>query len=573
MSVRDCRQFAGITSTNNLSVVFGSIDGKLRAAFEKLTAVHAKNDFSFAIITGNLFGSHHDEQELDDLLEGRIPVACPTYFTVGTVPLPQKVIDRIKKDEEIAPNLHFLGKRSVTKTLEGVRIVALTGCLNTEIIAGQSQEQHEPMYFEGDVSILRGANYADILITTEWPANICNNSAKAQELKFPPNFKSDRESIAELCEALKPRYHFAMSPVGDLFFEREPFVYPESEKPDHRRSTFTRFISMAWFGNEARAKSMYAFVLRDLGNDAQPPQGSTLCPFTKRVAVTRKREHDEGGFSRFAHDHRHHDHKRRRQHSPPPGPDKCFFCISNPNFAVHMVCAVGLDAYLAIAKGPLPGPGTFADCGLPIPAHFIIAPLNHAASISRASMAEDEASRTFAEMTRFRESLQGMVSKLSQRRLGAITWEINRARNIHVHWQFVPIPTELIAKGVVEGAFRVMANDLKLGNFVSQEFGTADDMPGDYLRIWTWAKVGDRDGEKILGNCLVLRFDSQVRFDLQYPRKVIARLLDEEDRVTWQNVVQTPEEEAADVAASQEAFFEWNFTLEHEKEKKDGAQE
>ena len=561
MSVRRTLHFSDITHTDQISFVFGSINGQLRSAFGKLSALHAKNVFSFAIVTGNLFGEAQDDDQLTDLIEGRIEIPCPTYFTVGTISLPPRVLERVEKDEEVAPNLHYLDKRSVTKTEEGVRIVALGGVLDPNIVAGLSKEQHEPFHTEGDAKALRGANNADILLTAMWPSDVWRNSSKAKDLQIGSESAPSSQTIAELCEALKPRYHFAMSP-SDFAFEREPF-FPDTAEEKEKGIAVTRFLSLAPWANAAKAKSMYAFTLN---RDAviNPPPGSTLTPFFK--PAQKKRSADEAEFNRFSHgQHTHgHDNRRRKHHrrerSPPPGPDRCFFCLSNPNLPTHMVCSVGDDTYLATAKGPLPAADTFAKQGLDFPGHFIITPLPHAASLSAAAMGEDEVGKTFQEMKRFRDSLQGMVAAASKRKLGAVTWEINRARNIHVHWQFLPVPAAMVSQGLVEAGFRVLAEDLKLGKFTVKDFETADEVPGDYLRVWIWAEEDDEDGGKVVGKSLLLQFDESVRFDLQYPRKVMAKLLGLEERMIWQDVAQTEQEETADVAAFRKAFKEWDFT-------------
>ncbi|KAK3694358.1 CwfJ C-terminus 2-domain-containing protein-like protein [Podospora appendiculata] len=546
--------------------VFGSVNGQLQAAFNKLATLHSKTVFSFAIVTGNLFSDAQDDDQLTALLSGQLNIACPTYFTVGTLPLPPRIVEKIESDEEIAPNLHYLGKRSVTKTSEGVRIVALGGMLDTTIVGGQSKEQHLPFHTEDDAKALRGANNADILLTTAWPAEVWKNSARAKELKIDAAAAPSSQTIADLCAALKPRYHFAMS-QGDFFFEREPF-FPEAAEEatgGDKGVAITRFISMAPWANAAKAKSMYAFTI-NRETIITPPLGSTLTPFYK--SAPKKRNADQAEFSRFsnANGHTHDNDSRRRKHrrdrSPPPGPERCFFCLSNPNLPTYMVCNVGDDAYLATAKGPLPSADTFKRFGLDFPGHIIITPLTHAPSLSIAAMGESESKKTYAEMKRFRESLQGMVSSKSKGKLGAVTWEINRARNIHVHWQFLPVPAEMIQRGLVEAGFRVLAEDLDYGKFAVKEFDTADEVEGDYLRVWFWAENDDVDGGSVTGKSLLLRFDETIRFDLQFPRKVMAKLLELEKRVTWQEVAQSESEEMADVDAFRAAFKEWDFTLQ-----------
>ncbi|KAK3362297.1 CwfJ C-terminus 1-domain-containing protein-like protein [Lasiosphaeria hispida] len=544
--------------------VFGSVNGQLRSAFGKLAALHAKNVFSFAIVTGNLFTEAQDDDELNAFLSGEITIACPTYFTVGAVALPPRVVEKIESDEEIAPNLHYLGKRSVTKTSEGVRIVALGGLVDLNIVAGQSKDQHAPFHTEDDAKALRGANNADILLTAMWPSEIWKNSAKAKELTFNSSTAPSSQTIAELCATLKPRYHFATSP-GDFCFEREPFFPEPNEENKDKGLALTRFISLAPWANAAKAKSMYAFTIN---RDAiiMPPPGSTLTPFFK--SAPKKRTADQAEFSRFANPNADNKKPRRQRHerSPPPGPERCFFCLSNPNLPVHMIASVGDDAYLATAKGPLSSADTFRPQGLDFPGHVIITPLTHAPSLGAAAMGgEDEAHKTFAEMTRFRKSLQTMVAKRSKRRLGAVTWEINRARGIHVHWQFMPVPAELMIKGTVEIGFKVLAKDLKIGEFVTKEFGTADEIEGDYLRVWIWAEEDAEDGVeggRVVGKSLLLRFDEGIRFDLQFPRKVMAKLLGLEERTVWQDIGQTENEEKVDVAAFRTGFKEWDFTLQ-----------
>lgn len=77
----------------------GAVNGQLQPVFTKLSTLHAKNSFSLAIVSGDLFGD--DNQSVSDLLDGKIPVPLPTYFTVGASPLPQRIIEKIEKDEEV----------------------------------------------------------------------------------------------------------------------------------------------------------------------------------------------------------------------------------------------------------------------------------------------------------------------------------------------------------------------------------------------------------------------------------------------------------------------------------------
>ncbi len=70
----------------------------MRETFKKIETLHAKNSFTFAVVSGDLFGE--DDDAVKDLLAGNIAVHLPLYFTVGLNPFPQSVVDKLLKDEE-----------------------------------------------------------------------------------------------------------------------------------------------------------------------------------------------------------------------------------------------------------------------------------------------------------------------------------------------------------------------------------------------------------------------------------------------------------------------------------------
>jgi len=75
---------------------------------------------------------------------------------------------------------------------------------------------------------------------------------------------------------------------------------------------------------------------------------------------------------------------------------------------------------------------------------------------------------------------------------------------------------------------------------------------------------GDKEGAgggRIVSKTLLMRLDENVRFDLQYPRRVMAKLMGLDDRLVWQECVQEQEDEKRDVLAFRKAFEPWDFTL------------
>lgn len=61
---------------------------------------------------------------------------------------------------------------------------------------------------------------------------------------------------------------------------------------------------------------------------------------------------------------------------------------------------------------------------------------------------------------------------------------------------------------------------------------------------------------------LLLPLGPDFRFDLQFGRRVMAKLMELEGRINWKNDVQSQEEEEADATAFKDAFKEFDFTLE-----------
>ncbi|KAI1329552.1 CwfJ C-terminus 1-domain-containing protein-like protein [Xylariaceae sp. FL0255] len=534
-------------------LMLGSPDGQLQEAFAKIAVLQKKQNFSFAIITGNLFALDQDNESLDKLLSGAFDIPVSTYFTVGTTPLPQLIANRIEQDQEICENLHYLGKRSITKTSDGIRIVTLGGALDASIIGGQSQEQHLPFHTSGDAKALRGANTTDILLTNSWPAGVSDGSRVAIAPEHVETITST-EDIADLCAALKPRYHFSASP-GAFFYEREPFLHPNLE-PDTDNKAVTRFLSLAPFGNSDKAKSLYAFNITPGEIITSLPVGCTPSPF--RSARKRVRPVDDNETQRIAngHDHRGGGRQQRpRKRSPPPGPDRCFFCLSNPKQEVHMICCIGEEAFVTTAKGPLPGPDHFAEYGLSHPFHHLIISFDHNPVFK--SMENPE--KTFNEMVRFKEAMQATVASQSKHKLGVVVWEISRQRGIHLHWQFMPVPIEKIRNGLVEAAFKVQAQNEQYPPFEETNLGAALDERSDFFRVWIWSDDGE---DRIDSKELCMRIDDKIRFDLQFGRRVMAQLLELESRLNWRDVIESQAAEVEDVEKFKEVFKPWDFTLE-----------
>ena len=524
--------------------------------------------------------SSEEDETVSALLDGKITVPLPTYFTLGRRPLPEKVMQQLEASNgEVCPNLYFLGKRSTIKTSEGIRIVALGGAVNSDITAGLSKDKYLPFHTEDDAKSLCGANTADILITSNWPSSIRSGS----KVSFPDGIDgpSSEQSVADLCNALKPRYHFSTS--DQIFYEREPFFHlPTEDQPETK--SITRFISLASFENPSKQKWLYAFSLDP--NAAPPltlPAGTTASPFTQNSRKRQRLPNQEQTYSRFSQPDAHH-RSFKRARPPPPTPSECFFCLSNPTLATHLITSIATDTYLTTAKGPLTTRRTFPS--LACPAHILIIPLTHSPTLASI---RDLPSRTatYTEMRRYRTALQRMLGARGNQDLGAVTWEVSRAAGIHFHWQFVPVGADLVARGLVEAAFKVEAENARYPTFRVAEIGDGAGETEDFFRVWIWnpgasgsggagggegnTGGGGDDDDDASGNAealqsgretsLVLPLSASFRFDLQFGRRVMAKLLRVEDRMDWKRCLQEEAEEVADAEAFKKAFKEFDFSL------------
>ena len=447
-----------------------------------------------------------------------------------------------------------------------MRIVALGGALDSSIIGGVSKEQYLPFHTLDDAKSLKGANTADIFLTSLWPSNIRKGSSvPIPDVGTEP---AGADHVAELISTLKPRYVFASTP--EFYWEREPFFHmPSDNDPEYR--PVTRYISLAAHANTHKQKAISAFNLRLPADVTAPlPIGATASPFLNQSSPGRKRKALEAEpYSRFATDNgvpQHRQKRGRRERQPPPGPETCFFCLANTNLAKHLICSIGEDSYVALAKGPLPTGETWTKDGkdLTFPCHILIAPMDHVATLPM--IEEEKRSRTYSEMNLYKRKLNEMISARSDDRLGSVCYEISRNNGVHTHWQFLPVPAEMVRKGVVEAAFKVEAENMKYPVFTSRDPGLGEN-EGDFFRVFLWAPEQSDGGEvapvgteKEVSKCITMPFDETIRFDLQFGRKVLAKLLGLEKRIQWRECEQTVEEEAKDAEAFKAAFKIYDFT-------------
>lgn len=598
------RQYPSVRSAaaDERSIVAGALNGRLADAFAKLAVLHAKNDFAFALLLGDVFavstpsGDDDAARAVDALLRGEISVPLPTYFALGRAALPAAVAARVERHGgEVCENLFFLGKKGSIKTSNGVRIVAVGGSRDpipsttaattaTTTTTTTTTATDAAFCTAAEVHALKAVEAADVLLSTEWPAGI-ECGASTVPAARP---RGGSGPIAELAHLLRPRYHFV--PGGDVFWEREPYRNAprgSGSGDDGAAGPLSRFYALGDWGNAAKQKALFAFSL----DVSQPPATAaalvTASPYRRSdpAAVAAQGSKRSASSSFFWGDHTSsHDRQRHGQHQhgkkrargpgpprPPPGPESCFFCLSYPQLEKHLIVSIGTESYLATAKGPLTVAATNPP-GLPFSAHILIVPLAHSPTLA---LVEDAATRraVYAEMHRYRRAVERMLA--ARAACAAVTFEVRRRRGVHVHWQLVPLPVALLpaAHAAFDAAAQqTLERGFEDGPLVSpsqspppseareaepeagEEGDVAGDGDGDAFTYWT---SGAHRGR-------VLRLAEGEFFDLQFGRRVLASALGggAAGRLNWRECVLGMEEETRDAAAFKAAFREWDFSLD-----------
>jgi diadenosine tetraphosphate (Ap4A) HIT family hydrolase len=384
-------------------------------------------------------------------------------------------------------------------TAEGLRLMYMGG------LQGETSSEYSPTYTSKDIAALSGT--VDILITSEAPEGIDNLSAKPLGKGSP--------TIATLVQKINPRYHFASEGV---FYEREPY--------DNGRGT-TRFLSLGDVGGE---RWFYAFKINVSATTEKAVKGATANPFKKRqLEAETKTCRVCGDPSHLSYDCPQKKDQRRKKRkrvigrTEPPSlvriliaANDCFFCLSNVNVAKHLIVSIGTEVYLALAKGPLT---TAKSVNLAFPGHILIIPIAHTPVVTPSEAAEMEAYR------------QKLVRFFDARDCHAVTFEIHQAEGIHAHWQVIPVPKS---------------------TSLDEEF-----IRGFDQRKMTLEKRSPGDSEEYCR--VVLPSGTYVAtlpaiFDLQLPRRILAKVLKLEDREDWRACIQTDDEERADAAAFRTEF-------------------
>lgn len=468
--------------------------------------------FAFSIFLGDVF--NNSEQDIK-LLAPDIPI----YFTSGERKInPERL-------ESLNSNLHYLGEIGVLKLVSGLKIGFISGHIHD--LTGENIQNK----FKDQSDI-------DILITYQWPEAI------AKEEK---NILSGDRKLDVLINTVKPRYWFsAGGTVKGKFFERE--AYKIGEK-------ITRFISLSTM-NEGRW--WYAFSINiDPDDDIDTIQNLKIAapPIVTSMSVIPKRPIENlSGLSTT--------NKRFKSRTTEVTPSSCFLCLANPSFELHMVISVANLSYLTVSKGPLTLKKPLGFSG-----HGMIVPIEHYPTLrkyvnEKQSNCKVENSHLYLEINKFQISLAKMFKTLGD--YSVVFWEISRLRSVHFHLQFVPVHNNIIPyfeetlKNQIQYDRKLYPERLEYRKYedsadMSELYETINSE--DYVMFTLYEKFGINKYVIKLGN------DEDRYFDAQFPRKVMAVLLNLKNRIRWDKSTETTEEESIQKTRFQEAYRPFDIMI------------
>ncbi|KAL1744364.1 CwfJ C-terminus 1-domain-containing protein-like protein [Schizophyllum fasciatum] len=225
--------------------------------------------------------------------------------------------------------------------------------------------------------------------------------------------------------------------------------------------------------------------------------------------------------------------------------DECWFCLSNPNIAKHLIVAIGTECYVTLPKGQLVPTQSAADrVDVPGGGHVLIIPITHYPTFH--TIPADLAPAIIDETEKYKYALRALYAKHGA---AGVMFEVARLgrKGGHAHVQSVPIPRQL--QDAVETAFRDEGarQGVDFEEDADAALAACAGGAGGYFR------VDLPDGRK-----MVHLIKDHVPFSLQFGRQVLAGLLGSPERTEWQACMLSDEEDTADAKAFREAFAPFN---------------
>lgn len=507
---------------------FGDSQSDPKRTFEKASLLAKKQKFDGLLCLGDLLSEKVDDDYLNELLDDKIEVPIPTYFTCGPSGLSPKVKERAEgQSGQVCQNLYCLGSSGRLTLSAGAKIG-----FHTSVSADELRDfTHKRMPI------------VDILVTQQGPT-------------------LDGASALAAAVVCLPKYHFYNATD---FFEALPY---KSHMPNGE-SRLTREIALASVSNLHKSKWFYAFKLTRAENSSAPVLDARVNPYLPIEAMKSKPELEQqtSGSKQGLPEESSAPSKNSKEKVPPEGyvcklcnvadehyfkdcpnrtqskkrkrghegfvtkhvdPSSCFFCLSNPDLARHLVVSIGnSETYLVLPKGGM------------TQNHVLILPVDH-----KATMKSLESSRASVEteMKQYVSALQKLYESVG---MVGIVFEISRSSGVHFHQQMLPVPEEKVDDLI--DAFYAFSETENIALETSQP----EESEENFFRV-------QFPSRQII---LTGKLNPKSKFDLQFGRRVVSDVMGVPERAHWKDCLRSDEQEAADADLFKEAFKPFDFTL------------
>lgn len=427
----------------------------------------------------------------------------------------------------------------------------------------------------------------DLLFTSGWPVGIT----------LPNGIDSiGSEDVAKLALVLEPRYHFtdfADSSAEGIFYQHPPYRNINSNYP-------TRFYQLARFGNTSKQRWFYAFNLTPGPSNPANETATAGLLENPYKSLPEQQNHHHNHSNKRKHDGDDHDRRdppegyvcricnipghfirdcpnkqepssRRPPHGyvcrkcnvpghfisdcPSSHPSHnqegagskqtCWFCLANPEIERHLLVSIGGSAYLSLPKGEL------------TPGHVLLVTIDHLAnslSLIHQGTLGGTNEETRLDMHKYKLSIQQYFESMG---CGTVIYETSLSSQHHLNVNFVPVPKDLCA--VVGDVFQRRATEEGM-NLDPFDPTPSDDRPNESIPKEKYFWIEMPDGKQYLYD---FSLQGSRRFDLQFPRQVLAEVLKlDKSKEDWKACVKTQEEETSDAERFREGFERFDFTLE-----------
>ncbi|KAI8373000.1 CwfJ C-terminus 1-domain-containing protein-like protein [Radiomyces spectabilis] len=220
--------------------------------------------------------------------------------------------------------------------------------------------------------------------------------------------------------------------------------------------------------------------------------------------------------------------------------ESCWFCLANPKLAKHLIVSIGDSIYATLAKGPVVS--SHAPGAIPGGGHVLLIPITHYPTFRKIPM--EAQVEVVAELEKYKSALRQLFEKHG---CDMVVFEVCREtlRGMsHAHLQVVPVPKEKSP----------LLEETCLKEAESQGIQFTDRVPENpevaYFKI-----------DLPNGRSLVHIIQPRERFNLQFGRLAIAKVLGQPEREDWKACAQSEEEERKDANDFKAVFKPFDFTL------------